>query len=91
MRSSLLAALAVGAIASVGSTAATAQSSAEIPKDIIAEQIRRQGHTCEKPESAKQDMERSRPNAAVWELKCEKATYRVRLVPDMAANIERVD
>ena len=63
----------------------------EASKEIIADQIRSQGFTCDKPESAKRDPERSKPDEAVWILKCEKTTYRVRLIPDMAAVVVPLD
>ena len=59
----------------------------ETSKEIIADQIRSQGFTCDKPVSATRDPERSKPDEAVWILKCEKTTYRVRLIPDMAADV----
>ncbi len=43
------------------------------------------------PQSADQDMQASKPDEAVWIIRCEDATYRVRLVPDMAAAVERID
>jgi len=61
----------------------------EMPAEIIAAQIREQGYACEKAISAKRDGERS--DDAVWILKCQNATYRVRLVPDMAAHVERLE
>ena len=63
----------------------------ETPKDIIAAHIRMQGFACDKPVSAEQDRGHSRPNEAVWLLKCEDRSYRVRLVPDMAADVRTVD
>lgn len=71
-----------------GLPAAMAQES---PKDIIAAQIRDQGYKCDSPQSADQDMQASKPDEAVWIIRCEDATYRVRLVPDMAAAVERID
>ena len=66
-----------------------AQAAEEKPPEIIAAQIRDQGYSCDKALSA----ERERPESddAVWILKCENATYRVRLIPDMAAKVERLD
>ena len=66
-----------------------AQGADEMPAEIIAAQIRDQGYSCDKALSA----ERERPESddAVWILKCENATYRVRLIPDMAAKVERLD
>jgi hypothetical protein len=63
----------------------------ETPKDIIAAHIRMQGFACENPVSAEHDRGSSRPNEAVWLLKCENRSYRVRLVPDMAANVTPMD
>ena len=66
-----------------------AQAAEEMPPEIIAAQIRDQGYSCDKALSARRDWERS--DDAVWILKCQNATYRVRLVPDMAAHVERLD
>ena len=63
----------------------------ESPKDDIAAQIRRQGYACDQPQSATRDVQASKPDEAVWLLRCEGATYRVRLMPDMAAQVERID
>lgn len=71
-----------------GCAAAAAQ---ETPKDIIAAHIRNQGYACDAPQSAKRDRRASVPLEPVWLLKCANASYRVRLVPDMAAVVERID
>ena len=63
----------------------------EMPKEIIAAHIRMQGFTCDKPISAERDRAASKPNEAVWHLKCEDQNYRVRLVPDMAADVRPID
>jgi hypothetical protein len=63
---------------------------AESPKDDIAAQIRAQGYVCDQPESATRDVQASEPDEAVWLLRCEGASYLVRLMPDMAAQVERV-
>jgi hypothetical protein len=63
----------------------------ESPKEIIAAHIRSQGYECDAPQSAKRDLRASRPGEAVWLLKCADASYRVRLIPDMAAVVERTD
>jgi hypothetical protein len=62
----------------------------EMSKHIIAVQVRKQGHACESPKSARRDAKNSRPNETAWVLECTNATYRVRLMPDMAARIEKV-
>lgn len=62
----------------------------EVPPDIIAVQIRKQGYTCNNPSKAKRDPQVSRPDEPVWILTCENATYRVRLVGNMADHIEKM-
>ncbi len=62
----------------------------EMPPDIIAVQIRKQGYTCTNPQSAKRDPQASKPDEPVWILTCENATYRVRLVGDMADHVEKM-
>ncbi len=59
--------------------------------DLLAVQVREQGNSCDKPESAEQLKEQSQPDVEVWILKCENATYRVKLIPDMAAEIARIE
>ena len=62
----------------------------ESPKDDIAAQIRAQGYACDQPQSATRDAQASRPDEEVWLLRCKGASYRVRLIPDMAAQVERI-
>ncbi len=69
---------------------AQAAENEEIPADIIAVQIRKQGYTCTNPQSAKRDPQVSKPDEPVWILKCDNATYRVRLVGDMADHVEKM-
>ena len=61
---------------------------AQTVPDMLAAQIRIQGHACDKAVSAVQDKKRSRPDHDVWTLKCSNATYWVSRAPDMAAKIE---
>ena len=82
----LLAALA--ALTGAGVFTASAQEDAT---NIVADQIRAQGYKCDSPQSAKQDTQASKPDEAVWILQCESGSYRVRLVPDMAATVEKID
>jgi hypothetical protein len=56
----------------------------------IAAQVRLQGHQCDAPVSAQKDAKYSWPDEPLWMLKCANAAYRVRLVPDMAARIEKL-
>ena len=64
------------------------QVAAETPQTMLAAQIRTQGFTCDKAVGAVRDKKRSRPDRAVWVLKCSNATYRVTRAPDMAAKVE---
>ena len=82
----LLAALA--ALTGAGVFNASAQEDAT---NIVADQIRAQGYKCDSPQSAKQDTQASKPDEAVWILQCESGSYRVRLIPDMAAKVEQLD
>ena len=80
--------IAVGISMTTTVSAALAQ---EPTKDLLAVQIRDQGYPCDKPLSAERDAARSKPDEVVWVLKCENATYRLRLDPDMAARVEQLD
>lgn len=62
----------------------------EVPPDIIAVQIRKQGYACDNPSKAKRDPQASRPDLPVWILTCENASYRVRLVGNMADRVEKL-
>ena len=61
------------------------------PANIIADQVRDQGYACDKSLTVERDPKYSRPDEPVWILKCDNASYRVRLVPGMAAKVERLD
>ena len=60
------------------------------PAGIVAAQIRTQGYACTDPVSATRDRQASRPNVTVWFLHCRNASYRVQLVPDMAAHVTQL-
>jgi hypothetical protein len=62
----------------------------EVPPDIIAVQIRKQGFPCTNPQSAKRDPQASKPDEPVWILTCDNATYRVRLIGNMADHVEKM-
>jgi hypothetical protein len=76
--------------ASCAVTVSQAAPPIDTPAAIISDHIRRQGYTCEEPRAAERDQPASRPNETVWILRCGNATYRVTLVPDMAARVERL-
>ena len=69
----------------------TANAQTETPANIVATQIRRQGYECNKVLSAERDQAASKPDEVVWVLRCDIATYRVRLHPDMAAEVKRIN
>jgi hypothetical protein len=77
-----------GAMAGAGVLAALGQ---EDPTNIVSDQIRAQGYKCDSPQSATRDAQASRPDEQVWILQCESGSYRVRLIPDMAARVEKID
>jgi len=56
----------------------------------VAAQVRLQGHRCEGSVNAQSDPEQSRPDERVWILTCANASYRVRLIPNIAAYIVRL-
>ena len=72
----------------VGAVPALAQQ--EPPAADIAAQVRLQGYSCDTPVSARKDTKYSWSDEPLWILNCANATYRVRLVPDMAARIEKL-
>ena len=83
----LVGACAVAILVSGGGVA----SAQETPPEILAAQLRIQGYRCDAPVTAQRDAELSKPDEAVWILKCANASYRMRLDPDMAARIEQLD
>ena len=56
-------------------------SNAQTAADDVAAQVRAQGYRCDQPVTAKRDVKLSKPDSAVWILKCNKVTFRVRLDP----------
>jgi hypothetical protein len=56
----------------------------------LADQLRLQGYACEHPKSATPDDSLSKPNERVWTVACDGASYRVRVIPDMAAQVEKL-
>ena len=70
---------------------AVAAGPLEDPKNILAAQLRDQGYDCNQPKSAARDIQASKPDEEVWIVQCEHSKYRMRLDPDMAAKVERID
>lgn len=61
------------------------------PPEVLADQLRSQGYPCDRVLGAEQDVEASRRDVSVWVLRCTNGSYRMRLVPDVAAKVERID
>ena len=80
----------VAAVISLAALPVTGAAQPETPGNIIAAQIRTQGYPCWRPVVATRNRQASKPNEAVWVLGCANATYRVRLVPDLAAQVIRI-
>jgi hypothetical protein len=92
MRSLIVHSVAVlGAAATALLGSALAAAAQEKPAEIIAAHIRTQGYECVKPLGAQRNRRASKPNEAAWTLRCSNAVYNVRLIPDMAAHVEKVD
>ena len=85
-----------GGVVSGGTLAATADMSQGgggryvLPVKFGLTQIRSQGFGCNQPTTAERDRFASIPDEGVWLLQCEHGSYRVRLIPHLAAKVERV-
>lgn len=55
--------------------------------EVIAAEVRRQGFECKNPMSVERIEAGSRPDEPLYLLKCDGASYRVRLIPDRAAEV----
>jgi TRAP-type transport system periplasmic protein len=58
--------------------------------DLLAVQLREQGYRCTNAMKAERDAQLSKPDEAAWVLQCDDGTYRIRLIPDMAAKVEKI-
>ena len=87
----VLLAASIGAAPLAHLTVSVAQAAEEMPKDMLAAQIRTQGFVCEKALRATRDAKRSRADHAVWVLTCSNATYRISRAPDMAAKVQPLE
>ena len=89
MRSRDVVDLAIGISAALIAIPVAAQQEPAVA-DLVG-QVHLQGHPCKGSVSAQRDPEQSRPDEPVWILKCLNATYRVRVIRDMAARIARLE
>lgn len=74
----------------VSVVATNASAAGKLAATDLAAQVRTQGFPCDKPQGAERNDNTSRPNEEVWVLTCENASYRMTVVPDMAARIEKI-
>jgi hypothetical protein len=81
----LVSGVALGMIVAL-SPAALAQVSAEALV-VVANQVRLQGHKCDKPSTVERDMSLSKPGLPVWLLTCDEGRYRVELIPHKQARV----
>jgi hypothetical protein len=65
-------------------------SAQETPPELLASQLRLQGYRCDAPVTAQRDAQLSKPDEAVWIVRCVNASYRMRLIPNMAARVEQL-
>ena len=84
-------ALTVLGLLGAGCIAIAAESPGQDSENVLAAQLRDQGYACDQPKSAEQDIQASKPDEEVWIVQCENARYRMRLHPDMAAEVEQLD
>jgi hypothetical protein len=90
MQRSLIAGL-VGMTALLFGASAALALDSEDPTEIIAAQIRAQGYACDHPKGATRDPDLSQGEDRGWILDCGAATYKVKLVPDMAATVTKIE
>jgi hypothetical protein len=77
-------------LAGMITTSAAAETGIEPPMDLLATQLRDQGFPCDHPKGASIDKDVSKPNARVWIVECKGVHYRMTVVPDLAAKIEKL-
>jgi hypothetical protein len=58
---------------------------------VIANQVRLQGHKCDKPSAVERDVFLSKPGLPVWLLTCGEGRYRVELIPHKQARVTQLN
>jgi hypothetical protein len=64
-----------------------AHGRAQGPKDTLADTVRDRGFRCARAVSTEPDRAQSRPDEAVWILRCSDGRYRVRYPSDTAPQV----
>jgi hypothetical protein len=70
--------------------AAASSSDSEVAARTIGAQLQRQGVACTAPRTPVRDDAASIPHETVWTLRCDEASYEVRLIPDRKALIKPI-
>jgi len=81
---------AASAVAGAIFTSANAQDQ-NVDMTVLADQIRSQGFACSNPTSVERIAAESVADVPVYVLKCESAIYQIRLIPDQAAVVTRIE
>jgi hypothetical protein len=68
-----------------------ARAWAQDTADMLADTVRDRGFRCEQAEAAERDEALSRPDEAVWVLRCSNGRYRVRYPGDTAPQVEPLE
>lgn len=84
-------AIAAAALLAPIGTARSQTAPAITPPEVLADQLRSQGYPCARALGSQRDGDISNRDESVWILRCTDGTYRVRLIPDMAAKVEKID
>lgn len=87
--SALIQAIPVAALVSASVLLAPV-ANAETAPEVLAVQVRAQGHVCGKALQATREPKLSKRDYDVWVLKCDNASYRLGRYPDLPANIEKL-
>jgi len=69
---------------------ATSAMGREAPINLL-EIIQQQGYPCTKPISTQSDSAHANSGEVIWVVKCEDATYRIRLIANRPAQVERIN
>jgi hypothetical protein len=71
--------------------ASASAQEANVEMTVLADQIRSQGFACSNPISAERIPADSVAEEPAYLLKCEGAIYQIRLIPDQAAKVIKVE
>ncbi len=82
--------MAAGFLAALASGAAQPALAEDAATKLLTDQLKLQGFECKNAQSATRDNAASKPDEVVWIVKCDGASYRMRVIPDMAARIEKL-